>query len=236
MDELLLKQKKVKQQEFEQNLLSEQEAFQEADIEASRERDRLQKEGDEAQEELAQQESDNQDENIRQQEFEIELQQEDQEYEQQQIDAQQQEDLGPNDSSEDEAPEEASSVQASTRPKFPGIFLSICVVKDFLDIVLDLTGVGALLVSIYNFFFNGVYYVWRKWRGGRLNVSDTKKSLLASKTTIRMAAMFGVEIIPFVGMLPLTSLSVIHYYREEVKTWKEDQKEKLLKKNTRTKK
>jgi hypothetical protein len=93
-----------------------------------------------------------------------------------------------------------------TNSPFPFILFSAAAFKDVLD-ALDTTGFGILLTTTLSLLIAVVLYIWAMSHLGIGGARATKR------TAIRIASTIIIEFIPFVKIIPATSVFVYMTWR-----------------------
>lgn len=110
-------------------------------------------------------------------------------------------------------PEEMKQIlneDAPEIPDFPFFIFCLALIKDVLD-ALDLTGVGAILTTLLSLIVGGILFVWL-WRG--LSGPRWKKQH-AEKMAKRLLAVVGLELVPFLKIIPTNTIWVLMNHYEE---------------------
>jgi hypothetical protein len=100
--------------------------------------------------------------------------------------------------------------EAPEEPHFPFFIFFLAIIKDILD-ALDLTGVGAILTTIFSIILGAVLliWMWRKMRG------PVWKKQHAQKMAKRLLAVVGLEFIPFLKIIPINTIWILMNHYEE---------------------
>lgn len=98
-------------------------------------------------------------------------------------------------------------------PQFPFVITLLAVFKDLLDIPLDLSIVLAILVFFSSILISGIIAIWCF---GKISGGWWKKALIRW-LWIRFFVMLGLELIPFVQMVPANTVFILMAHYKETK-------------------
>ena len=97
--------------------------------------------------------------------------------------------------------------------EFPQNMLILAVIKDLLDVILTLTGVGIVVVFIYSLFYFIISIDWTLKRANKLGFA---KKFVIRKLLNRMLLSSAAEVIPGLDVLPLaTVFLLLNHYSEK---------------------
>lgn len=98
-------------------------------------------------------------------------------------------------------------------PQFPIVMVLLAGFKDLLDIPLDLSLVLAIFVFFTSLLISGIIAIWCF---GKISGGWWKKSLIRW-LWLRFFIMLGVELIPFVQMVPANTIFILMAHYKETK-------------------
>jgi hypothetical protein len=98
------------------------------------------------------------------------------------------------------------------KPSFPGIVLSLALIKDILDAG-DFTGIGIVVTTALSFLISLVLFLWLL---GKVSGGWWKKKLIRG-LWVRYALAVFIEFIPFVKLIPATTILVLMAHFREPK-------------------
>lgn len=118
-----------------------------------------------------------------------------------------------NDASFDENDEKKLLKEPPTKPNFPYIMMAVAVMKDVLDIPMDIGIFGIIFVTIFSFFLSIIMFFWclGKMRGGWW------KKQIIRWLWVRYAATIILEFIPFLNMIPAATIFILMAHYHETK-------------------
>ncbi len=97
------------------------------------------------------------------------------------------------------------------KPTFPVLMITFAFIKDFLD-VLDLLLIGMIFTTLLSFVLAVVLFIWVTTKGG-----DWWKRKLIRWIWVRYIAVIFLEFIPFVKLVPATTLLILMVHNKENK-------------------
>ncbi len=97
------------------------------------------------------------------------------------------------------------------KPTFPGIIFSIALLKDLLDAA-QLTGIGVLITTALSFLIGLVLFLWIL---SRMGAGWWGKKMRGVWT--RYALAIATELVPFLGILPASTILVLSVHFRETK-------------------
>ena len=106
-------------------------------------------------------------------------------------------------------------------PDFPYIIFSIAVLKDIIDPI-DISGIGVILTTATSFLVTLIIFIWFM---GKMNLSGAKRSIInrlwkrmiQSKLWLRFIGLIGLEYVPFLKILPGTTILILMIHFSEKK-------------------
>lgn len=97
------------------------------------------------------------------------------------------------------------------KPPFPGVMLSIALLKDLFDAA-QLTGIGILLTTALSFLIGLILFLWIL---SRMGAGWWGKKMRGVWT--RYALAVAIELVPFLGFLPASTILVLSVHFRETK-------------------
>jgi len=98
------------------------------------------------------------------------------------------------------------------KPSFPIFILTAALIKDVIDVV-DITGVGAIVTTVFSLILAVILFVWCL---GKLSGGWWKRALIRWLWTVVIIAIF-IEMIPVVKMIPANTIFILMAYYKEKK-------------------
>lgn len=98
------------------------------------------------------------------------------------------------------------------KPPFPGIILSIALLKDLLDAA-EITGIGVLITTALSFLIGLVLFLWTL---GKLSGGWWKKKLVR-KVFIKYGLAITIEFLPVLKLIPTATIFVLMAHYDETK-------------------
>jgi hypothetical protein len=198
--------------EYEEKLIREQEQEREQEIEEKRQKLEIESEQEQQRIILEQQE----------QELLENQKAEEDEYLEEEIEQTQQEDIEQENQTEEELGEEGEAggekKWKNGAPRFPGVMLSLALVKDLFDLILALTIVLKVLAPIISIPYNICLFMWTR-SGNKFGSTQLQSS---AKSKIILTMFF--ETIPFVDIVPLATWYVLNTHHRRVADYKKHHK------------
>jgi len=113
----------------------------------------------------------------------------------------------------EEGDEKLLVAEPAKKPDFPQIIFMAAVMKDLLDIPLELSIIGIILTTMLSFVLSIVLFIWIL---GKLRGGWWKKKIIRW-LWIRYVAVIILEFIPFFKIVPATTLFIWMAYKKEKK-------------------
>ncbi len=101
----------------------------------------------------------------------------------------------------------------AVRPDFPFIIFGLAALKDILDIPLELTIIGIVFTTVFSFLIAFVLFFWCF---GKVGGGWWKKKLIRWLWN-RYVIAIVLEFIPFIKMVPVTTIFILMAHYKEVK-------------------
>jgi len=104
--------------------------------------------------------------------------------------------------------------ESAIKPDFPYIIVTAAIIKDLLDIPLDVSVVGIILTTILSFILFLVLFMWVL---GKLGGGWWKKKIIRW-LWIRYIAAIILEFVPFFQIVPATTIFILmaHYKEKKI--------------------